>query len=254
MKQRLVQNKTPGAILLHMLLAAVSLFINGFGVYLTIHADLGAAPWDVFNLGLSHTFGILYGTASITVSAVILGIDILLREPIGVAMIIDAVTVGKAVDFFNWINIVPVPRTMIGKILMIVAGLFVLAYTHFLYMRVALGCGPRDTLLVGLKKRMKKVPIGLVSILLMGTVTLIGWLLGGPVGIGTLICAFGAGPAMQFAFFTVGFDVTAVRHQSIFGSIRVFLGKGEKAEPSATDNGRAPGASSDTNGKDVDKK
>ena len=78
-----------------MVLATVALFINGFGVYLTIHANIGAGPWDVFNLGLSKTFGILYGTASILVSSAILCIDIALKEPIGIAMFIDAVVVGK---------------------------------------------------------------------------------------------------------------------------------------------------------------
>ena len=59
------QNRTAGSILLHALLAAASLFVNGFGVYLTIRANIGAAPWDVLNLGLSRSLGILYGTASI---------------------------------------------------------------------------------------------------------------------------------------------------------------------------------------------
>ncbi|MBP5594796.1 MAG: hypothetical protein J6Y02_05385, partial [Pseudobutyrivibrio sp.] len=89
-----------------MVVAAVSLFVNGFGVYLTIQANIGASPWDVLNLGLSNTFGILYGTASILVSFTILGIDILMKEAIGIAMIIDAIVVGKSVDFFNRIGAV----------------------------------------------------------------------------------------------------------------------------------------------------
>ena len=225
MKYPLRENRTVGAILLNMLIAFVSLFVNGFGVYLTIHAGIGAAPWDVFNLGLSGTVGIQYGTASIIVSCTILVIDVLLREPIGLTMIIDALTVGKTVDLFEYLDIVPVPGTLVGKILMLLAGLFVLAYTYFFYMSAALGCGPRDTLLVGLKKRMKKLPIGLVSVLLLATVTLIGWLLGGPVGIGTLLCAFGSGPIMQLAFFTVRFDAAAVSHQDLIGSFRVVFKK-----------------------------
>ena len=104
MRNELRENRSPGAILLNMLIAAVSLFVNGFGIYLTIQANIGAAPWDVLNLGLSKSLGILYGNASIAVSVTILIIDILLKEPIGIAMFIDAVVVGKAVDFFNWIH------------------------------------------------------------------------------------------------------------------------------------------------------
>lgn len=225
MTRELRENRTIHAILINMLMAAVSLFINGFGVYLTIQANIGAGPWDVLNLGIARTAGILYGNASIAVSLTILVIDILLREPIGIAMFIDAVVVGKAVDFFNWINAVPPCRSLLTGIPVMIAGLFVLAYTQYTYMIASLGCGPRDTLLVGLSKRLRRVPIGAVSIALLSTATLIGWLLGGPVGVGTLICAFGTGPIMQLAFSTVRFDATRVRHQRLRDSARVVFSK-----------------------------
>ena len=223
MQRDLRSNRTVSAILLNMLLAAVSLFVNGFGVYLTIQANLGAAPWDVLNLGLSKSLGILYGTASITVSLSILVIDILLKEPIGIAMFIDAIVVGKAVDFFNWIHAVPPCHSLVTGIPVMFVGLVILAYTQYTYMIASLGCGPRDTLLVGLAKRVKRVPIGAVSIALLSTATLLGWLLGGPVGIGTLICAFATGPIMQAAFRSVRFDATHVSHQRLKDSLRVIF-------------------------------
>ncbi len=218
-----MSNKSKGSILLNMLLAAVALFFNGLGVYLTIHASIGAGPWDVLNLGISKTFGILYGTASIIVSVTILVIDIIMREPIGIAMFIDAIVVGKSVDFFNFIDVIPVPKNLWLSILMLIIGLVIMGYTQFLYMKAALGCGPRDTLLVGLSKRMKKIPIGVISIVLLGLATLGGYLLGGPVGIGTIICAFTCGPIMQFAFITVRFDAAKIRHQNLFESAKVFF-------------------------------
>ena len=220
------ENRTPGAILLNMVIAAVSLFFNGLGVYMTIQANIGAGPWDVLNLGFSHTLGILYGNASIAVSLTILVIDILLREPIGIAMFIDAVVVGKAVDFFNHINAVPACSSPLTGIPVMIVGLFIMAYTQYTYMIASLGCGPRDTLLVGLAKRAGKLPIGAVSIALLSTATLIGWLLGGPVGIGTIICAFGTGPIMQLAFASVRFDATAIRHQRLRDSARVLFARG----------------------------
>lgn len=225
MKMDFRENRTTYAIILNMLLAAFSLFVNGFGVYLTIQANIGAAPWDVLNLGLSKSLGILYGTASIAVSCTILLIDILLREPIGIAMFIDAVVVGKSVDFFNWIHAVPPCNSLITGIPFLLAGLVILAYTQYTYMLSSLGCGPRDTLLVGLAKRVKRIPIGLVSISLLSFATLIGWILGGPVGVGTLVCAFGTGPIMQLAFATVRFDPTSVRHQRITDSIKVVFAR-----------------------------
>lgn len=219
------QNKSKKSIIFNMVLATVALFINGFGVYLTIHANIGAGPWDVFNLGLSKTFGILYGTASILVSSAILCIDITLKEPIGIAMFIDAVVVGKAVDFFEYIDIIPDPTNVLESVIMILAGLIVMGYTQYLYMRAALGCGPRDTLLVGLKKRLTHIPIGVISIGLLSTVTLIGYLLGGPVGIGTILCTICSGPIMQFAFRTMHFDATKIFHHGLQDTISVIFCK-----------------------------
>ncbi|MCR5135791.1 MAG: hypothetical protein K6C12_01650 [Oscillospiraceae bacterium] len=213
-----------------MLIATLSLFVNGFGIYLTIQANIGAAPWDVLNLGVSKSLGILYGNASIAISISILMIDILMKEPIGIAMFIDALVVGKAVDFFNWLHLVPPCSSLLTAIPVMTVGLFVLAYTQYTYMMASLGCGPRDTLMVGTAKRVRRIPIGLVSIAILSTATLTGWLLGGPVGIGTILCAFGTGPIMQFAFHTVHFDATGIRHQQLKETFRVLLQSNEGKE------------------------
>lgn len=221
-----MQNTSGKAILLHSLIAAVSLFFSGFGIYLTIQAGIGASPWDVFSLGLSKTLGILYGNATVAVSFIILVIDVLMREPIGIAMFIDAVTVGKAVDFFNRLGIVSTPKSLPAAILMMLAGLAVIGYMQYFYMNAALGCGPRDSLLVGLARRLPRIPIGTVSVALLAVVTFAGYLLGGPVGLGTLICAFGAGPVMQFAFHTVHFDATSIRHQNLRETLKLLFSRG----------------------------
>ena len=219
------ENDSIKAILLNMLLAAVSLFVNGFGVYLTIQANIGVAPWDVLNTGISNTFGILYGNASITVSLLILVIDILMKEPIGIAMFIDAVVVGKAVDFFTFIGAVPKCQSLWTAVPVMIAGFFVLSYTQYVYMIASLGCGPRDTLLVGLKRRLKKIPIGVVSIAILSLATLVGYLLGGDVGIGTIICAFGVGPVMQLVFRLVKFDATGIKHQRLRESFKIICSR-----------------------------
>ncbi len=216
-----ISNNTTKGILLNSIMAILALFINGFGVHLTIKANIGAAPWDVLNLGLSNSLGILYGTASIGVSVAILMIDISIKESIGLAMFIDAIVVGKSVDFFNYLDFVPTPSTLPASIAMLFAGLFVIGYTQFFYMKAALGCGPRDTLLVGLKRHLPKIPIGIISIVLLSSATLIGYLLGGPVGIGTIICALFQGPIMAFAFKTLHFDATSIKHENLFQSFAV---------------------------------
>jgi len=159
------------------------------------------------------------------VSCGILGLDIVLKEPIGIAMFIDAFVVGKSVDFFNRISVVPKCDSLLTGIPVMLVGLIIMAYTQYTYMSAALGCGPRDTLLVALTRRARRIPIGTVSIALLSLATFIGWLLGGPVGVGTLICAFGTGPIMQFAFSTVKFDATHVHHQHLAESMKTILWK-----------------------------
>ena len=234
MFKELQKNANARSIGINALIAALSLFVNGFGVYLTIQANIGAGPWDVLGLGVSKTLGILYGNASVAISVTILIIDVLLREPIGIAMFIDAVVVGKSVDLFNKLNVVPPCESVWVGIPVMIAGLVVIAYTQYTYMIASLGCGPRDTLLVGIAKRMKKLPIGAVRIMLLSSATLIGWLLGGPVGIGTVICALGAGPIMQFAFFTVRFDAKTIRHQRLRESLKVIFGSKKRKDPEKT--------------------
>ncbi len=219
------ENKNLPSILLNILTAFFALAINGFGAHLTILANIGAAPWDVLNLGISKALGILYGTASIVVSLIILVIDILLREPIGIAMIIDAFTVGKSVDLFSYLGFVPKPHNIIDSLLMLTVGLFIIGYTQYFYMMAALGCGPRDTLIVGIAKRIPKVPLGILVIGLQSAVTLTGWLLGGKVGVGTIACAFGSGPIMQLAFDSMNFNATKLRHQRISESLKAMFGK-----------------------------
>lgn len=223
--QKLQDNRSPRAIAANALLAAVSLFFNGVGIYLTIQANIGAGPWDVLSLGLSKTLGILYGTASISVSFTVLLIDVLLHEPIGIAMFIDAVVVGKAVDLCNHLHLVPPCSSPLTGIPLMLLGLVIMAYTQVFYMKAALGCGPRDTLLVALAKRAGRIPIGAVATAILAFATFIGWLLGGPVGIGTLICAFCTGPIMQAAFRSVHFDATKIRHQHLGESFRILFGK-----------------------------
>ena len=225
MIHELTPNDSGRHICSNALLSAFSLFINGLGIYLTIQAGIGASPWDVFNLGLSKTFGILYGNASIAVSLIILAIDIAMKEPIGISMFIGTIVVGKSVDFFRYVKLVPEATTLPAAVLMMTVGLFISGYTQYLYMCSALGCGARDTLLVGLSKHLKKIPIGIISVVLLSIVTFVGYLLGGPVGIGTLICAFCSGPIMQFIFGCVHFDATTIHHQPLMTTFRLLTNR-----------------------------
>lgn len=218
-------NQTRGGILKHCIFAAFGLATFATGVYLTIQANIGVAPWDCFFLGIEKTFGIKYGNVAVMTSLVVILIDLLLKERIGLGTLIDAVFTGKVVDFLNWIDLVPAQESMVVGVVLMIAGLFLNGLGQFIYMRVALCCGPRDGMIVGLSKKLKKVPIGIVSVLILAVVLFLGWMLGGPIGIGTLIGAFLMGPIMQLVFKMLRFDAEAVQHQDIFASAKVLFGK-----------------------------
>ena len=94
-----------------------------------------------------------------------------------------------------------------------------------IYMKAAQCYGPRDYLLVGLGKRMPRVPIGVVEIILWAVVLFAGWLLGGPVGIGTLISTFGAGAVMQLVYSVIGFEPREIKHRDVTEITKELLGK-----------------------------
>lgn len=219
------KNTTRKNILINSLTAMIGLFFFGFGVYLIVQANIGVAPWDVLNLGFVNTFGIKFGNANVLISFIILGIIFLLKEQIGLGMILDSIIVGKTIDLLNWINPIPKQENIFISFLLVFLGMFIMGFSQWLYMKSSLGCGTRDALLVGLKRRVPKVPIGVVSICLLSVVTLIGWLLGGQVGFGTLICAFLMGPIMQFDFKLVKFEPTSIKHQNIVESGKIIFAK-----------------------------
>jgi len=218
-------NRTPKELLKSCILANAGLILFGCGVYLAIQANIGAAPWDVFHIGLSKTFGILYGSASIIVSLSIVLLDILLKEKIGLGTVFDAIVVGKTVDFLNYLNLVSTEHTLPVSFLLLFAGFFLEGFSQYLYMKAALSCGPRDAFQVALGRKMPKIPIGAVNVIILLFALAAGWLLGGPVGIGTLIAPFGIGLMQQLAFNMMKFDPKSVEHQGLKQSIKVLFGK-----------------------------
>ena len=197
------------------------LLVFALGVHLTIRANLGLAPWDCLGMGISYHTPLNYGLSMTIMSVLILGIDVLLKERIGFGTIIDALLTGNFVQLFHDVDPFPETGNLFVGILLIVSGLALMAVGQFFYMSSAQCCGPRDALLVGLGKRLRRLPIGAVQILLWGTVLLLGWLLGGPVGIGTLVSTFGSGVVMQLIYALIKFEPRNVAHQSVRDTVKV---------------------------------
>ena len=218
-----MQTKTQ--MIKEILKSALGLFIFSIGVYLTIQADIGLAPWDCLSMGVSGKVGYSYGIVHTVISIVILIIDILLKEKIGYGTILDALLVGNYVDLIDRIITLPQFHSIPISCIMVIIGLFIMGYGQYFYMDAAQGCGPRDSLLIALGKRFPKTPIGVVQTVLVGIALLIGWLLGGPVGIGTVISVFGMGTALQIVCKILHFEPRDVVHKNIFETNRIFFQK-----------------------------
>jgi len=191
------------------------LMVFSLGVHLTIYAHIGLAPWDCLGMGLSLQTPLNYGQAMTCMALVILAVDLMLGEKIGFGTVIDALLTGNFVQMFNDLNPFPENQSVGLGVLIMLAGFVLMALGMMIYMRCAQGCGPRDSLLLGLGRRMKSVPIGAVEILLWAAVLLLGWALGGSVGIGTLISTLGAGAVMQLVYSVFRFEPRAIRQRSI---------------------------------------
>lgn len=212
-------------ILLEWLQIAGGLLVFAFGVHLTIYANIGLAPWDCLGMGVSYHTPLNYGLSMTVMAVVILLIDLALRERVGFGTIIDALLTGNFVQMYNDLNPLPENHSLWLGVAVMLTGFVFMAVGMWIYMRAAQCCGPRDSLLVGLGKRLPRLPIGVVEILLWAAVLLAGWLLGGPVGIGTLISTVGAGLVMQLVYNVLRFEPRHVRHRDALEVARVMVGR-----------------------------
>ena len=212
-------------VLLQWLQIAAGLLVFSFGVHLTIFANIGLAPWDCLGMGIANHTPLNYGLSMTLIALVVLGIDLLLRERIGFGTIIDALLTGNFVQMFGDLNPLPENGNVWLGVLLMLIGFVFMALGMWIYMSAEQCCGPRDSLLVGLGKRLPVLPIGVVEVLLWAIVLLAGWLLGGPVGIGTLISTFGAGLVMQLVYWLIRFEPRNLRHRSVKETLQV-LAKG----------------------------
>jgi uncharacterized membrane protein YczE len=191
------------------------LVVFAFGVHLTIFANIGLAPWDCLGMGIARHTPFNYGISMTLMAVVILIIDMILKEKIGFGTIIDALLTGNFVQMFNSLNRLPENHNIWLGIGIMLIGFIFMAIGMWIYMSAEQCCGPRDALLVGLGKRMPKIPIGIVEVLLWAVVLLVGYLLGGPVGIGTLISTFGAGLVMQIVYNIIHFEPRKLKHRDV---------------------------------------
>jgi len=176
------------------------LILFGLGEGLLIVSTSGASPWSVLAQGIFLNVGLSVGLITILISIAVLLLWYPLKQIPGIGTIFNALIIGIMIDFC--IRYVPTPENYISQILLGAIAVVIVGLGGGIYLVANLGPGPRDGLMIGLQK-ITNLPIASVRAFLEISVMSIGWYLGGTVGIGTLLFAFGIGPAVALGLFLV---------------------------------------------------
>ncbi|MBB3754174.1 putative membrane protein YczE [Mycolicibacterium sp. BK634] len=166
----------------------------GFSMAMMVRASLGLDPWDVFHQGLTLHTPMTIGVASAVVGVVVLLLWIPLRNKPGIGTVANVIVIAITVD--AGLAVLTAPESMPARIALMLGAVVLNAVATVLYVGAGLGPGPRDGLMTGLVAR-TGLSVRLVRTGIEATVLAAGWLLGGSVGVGTVIYAFGIGPMVQ---------------------------------------------------------
>ena len=176
------------------------LIIFGLGEGLLIVSASGASPWSVLAQGLSLNIGFSVGLITIFISIAVLFLWYPLKQKPGIGTILNALIIGLMID--ACITYIPTPENYFNQVLLGAIAVATVGLGGGIYLVANLGPGPRDGLMIGLQKK-TNLPIASVRAFLELSVMSIGWYLGGTVGIGTLLFAFGIGPCIALSLFLV---------------------------------------------------
>ncbi len=177
----------------------LSLFGIGEGLLLVSYT--GASPWSVLAQGISLKVNASIGIITFFISIFVISLWVFLNQKPGIGTILNAVIIAAMIDLC--LKYVSTPESFILKMILAVAAVLLVGIGSGIYLVANLGPGPRDGLMTGLQKK-TNLPIAAVRAFLEITVVSIGWYLGGTVGIGTILFAFGIGPAVALGLFIVG--------------------------------------------------
>ena len=178
----------------------LGLILFGIGETLLITANQGVSPWTVLAQGLSFQFNLSIGVTTFIVSIIVLFFWYPLKQKPGLGTLLNVILISIVIDLST--PILPYPKTLFYQIIQSVFAVIIVGIGSGFYLTANLGPGPRDGLMTGLQKLTDK-PIALIRTILEVSAVLIGFYFGGVVGIGTLLFAFGIGPAVSLGIFIV---------------------------------------------------
>ena len=176
------------------------LILFGLGETLLITANQGVSPWTVLAQGLSFQLDLSIGITTFIVSIIVLFLWFPLKQKPGLGTLLNVILISIVIDLST--PILPYPKTFFYQILQSLIAVLIVGIGSGFYLTANLGPGPRDGLMTGLQK-LTNQPIALIRTVIEVTAVVIGFYLGGVVGIGTLLFAFGIGPAVALGLYLV---------------------------------------------------
>jgi len=179
----------------------VGLWLFGTGEALIVDAGLGVSPWTVLAQGISVRLPISIGVATFAVSTVVLLMWVPLRERPGLGTVLNIIVIAVALQVM--IDLLPTPTSLLVRVPMVLLGIASIGLGSGLYLTTNLGPGPRDGWMTGIHQR-TGWPVTIVRTSIEASALLIGWLLGGSVGVGTVLFALLIGPAVGYGLLAVG--------------------------------------------------
>ncbi|WP_241982555.1 YitT family protein [Cryobacterium sp. HLT2-28] len=209
----------------------IGLFLYGLGIALIVRGEIGVAPWDVLTQGIDSHTHLGFGLITVLMSGVVLLLWIPIRQKPGIGTVLNALLVGPSADVGLWL--IPPGQDLWLRVIFFAAGLLVLAVATGLYIGAHFGPGPRDGLMTGLHKRtgwrIWVVRTG-VEVVVLGA----GWLLGGNVGVGTVLFAVLVGPLCNWTipFFAIKRPAEAEAAPAHPGLEEALEGSAVPSEPS----------------------
>jgi len=188
------------------------------GIFFAKYSGLGLSPWDVMNDGVANALNITLGQSSILVGIAFLVFDFIMHERLGYGTVLNILLVGTFYDILVLINdklglFSMCSGISVQSVIYVLIGIPFLCLGICLYIIPCLGAGPRDSVMIGLARRLP-ISVGTCRIFLEAAAVLIGWLLGGAIGLGTLMAVLFNGPVMQFFFKVLKFDAKKSQNQS----------------------------------------
>jgi len=183
------------------LFLCLGLTLFGLGEGLLLVSTMGASPWSVLAQGISLNLNYSIGIITFFISLFVIFLWIFLNQKPGVGTVLNAIIIALMIDVS--LAFIETPENYFSQMLMAIVAVLLVGLGSGFYLIANLGPGPRDGLMTGLQRK-TNLPIALVRALLEISVVSIGWYLGGTVGIGTLLFAFGVGPSVALGLYIVG--------------------------------------------------